>query len=186
MGKGLRLDPANPKDREFMMKTKAASGETLWEQHRQSIKGSIVIQGQAYSKPLGINDGHKKLNMFRNNRPTAFGRQWGSDWELDCYMVLRDLQGKCLIKDLEIQAEYSFEVNGTHIAKAVLDFRFRLMDQARTLVVADAKSKGTSQMLRWRYQRKLMKACHGIDVLVFYSGETDVQKSVLQMEHASI
>jgi len=186
MGKSARLDPANSKDREFMMKTKTADGRSLWDQYQDTVKGSMVTQERVMEKPSGVDQGAKKLNMFRNNKPYAFGRRWGSDWELQCYMVLKDMQGRCLITGLEIQVEYSFEVNAVHIAKTVLDFRFRLMDSARTLVVADAKSIETAKMLRWRYQSKLMKACHGIDVAVFYKGSTDVQKSVLQMERARI
>jgi hypothetical protein len=63
------------------------------------------------------------------------------------------------IADLERQIRYVFEVNGVRVCAYIADFRYRFKG---SVVVEDCKGFRTPE---YKLKRKLMMACHGIDIL---------------------
>lgn len=75
------------------------------------------------------------------------------------------------IEDLELQVVYKMEVNGMLVCKYLADFRYR---QNGEVVVEDVKGVSTPVYL---LKKKLMKACHGIDISEWRGRATSVKKS---------
>jgi hypothetical protein len=65
------------------------------------------------------------------------------------------------IRDLQLQVKYSLDVNGVHICNYYADFVYHDY-RTETTVVEDSKGK---RIQPYPIKAKLMKACHGIDIL---------------------
>lgn len=95
------------------------------------------------------------------------GIRFASRLEADVYQVLRIRQAAGQIECLRRQVRFSlFAGSGEHIGTYAADFVFDEKGQDGTFkrVVADAKSEHTRTLAAWRRTRKLMMACHAIDV----------------------
>lgn len=88
------------------------------------------------------------------------GHRFASKKEAGRYAELRLLQQAGVIADLVLQPRFDLVVNGQKICRYFADFRYT---DGGVDVVEDVKSQGTKTPV-YRLKRKLMKACHGIEV----------------------
>lgn len=86
------------------------------------------------------------------------------------YLFLKSRLEAGEITNLERQCSYRLEVNGHKIADYRPDFRYRLEGVE---VIEDFKSKATITPV-FRLKSKMMKALHGIDVLIVLKPDTPV------------
>jgi hypothetical protein len=94
----------------------------------------------------------------------ADGYVFDSKREHKRYEVLKLLVAAGEIEELEVHPEpYKLVVNGVQIAKYIADFRYRDGDTG-LIVVEDVKSSGTAKARDYRIRKKLMLACHGIEI----------------------
>lgn len=99
---------------------------------------------------------------FNNRRTVVDGLTFDSRGEAARYSVLKGRADRGEITALETQARYRLEVNGLKIADYRADFRYQV-DGVE--VVEDFKSPATITPT-FKIKRKLMKALHGIDILI--------------------
>ena len=96
------------------------------------------------------------------NVPTIVdGYRFDSGSEANRYCELKQLQAAGEISGLEVdkkQLRYPLVVNGIKICTYVADYRYVERGQ---LIVEDRKGKRTRDYVM---KRKLMKACHGIEI----------------------
>lgn len=76
-----------------------------------------------------------------------------------CDLVLLERAGE--IKHLAVHFPYSITVNGVHVCNYEADFTY---EQGGKTVVEDVKSEWTRTLPVYRIKRKLMLACHGIEI----------------------
>lgn len=94
------------------------------------------------------------------NKPTVFeGISFHSKREAKRYAELSLLHKAGRISDLQTQVKYDLIVNGVKIATYRADFVYT---ENGNRVVEDAKGYPND---RWPMKKKLMKACHGIEVI---------------------
>ena len=93
-------------------------------------------------------------------KTTVDGLTFPSKREANRYALLRILEKGGKIQNLEVQPTYDIAINGTHVCKVKLDFRYFDIDRNR-IVIED--SKGMDNPLS-RLKRKLVEAAHGIIV----------------------
>lgn len=99
---------------------------------------------------------------FNNRRTVVDGITFDSKGEASRYVVLKRRADAGEITNLETQASYRLEVNGQKIAIYRADFRY-LVEGVE--VVEDFKSPATVTPT-FKLKAKLMKAIHGIDILI--------------------
>jgi uncharacterized protein YegP (UPF0339 family) len=99
-------------------------------------------------------------SKYGNVRTTVDGQTFASKREAARYQALRVYLNAGLIADLETQVVYRFEVNGVKVGRYSADFRYRNTVTGET-VVEDSKGYRPRD---WSRTKKLMRACHGIDV----------------------
>ena len=127
---------------------------------RISVKGRTVhLLDQAVHEP--------KPAKYKAVPTMADGIKFDSGLEAKVYrdLKLREKAGE--IYGLRRQVKFSlFAGGGEHIGTYTADFVFdeKGPDGTFKRVVADAKSPHTRTLAAWRRTRKLMLACHGIDV----------------------
>ena len=96
------------------------------------------------------------------NRKTEFnGQRYDSKAEARRAMELRALEMAGEITGVETQVTYRLVVNEMLVCKYVADFRYHDVRTGLT-VVEDVKGVRTPV---YRLKRRLMRACHGIDVV---------------------
>jgi len=102
----------------------------------------------------------------QQRRPQKFGAQpvtteeghFASQREHQRWCVLKLMQRAGQISNLERQVQFSFDVNGHHIAKYVADF---IYFENGERVVEDSKGVATDV---YRLKRKLLRALYGITI----------------------
>jgi hypothetical protein len=99
-------------------------------------------------------------SKYRAVRTTVDGVTFASRAEANRWQELRLLERAGHIADLEYQPRYPLRVNGIVVATYVADSRYRDVLRDR-LVVEDVKGVRTPV---YRLKKKLMRACHGIDI----------------------
>ena len=168
----MKLSTSNPEDRKLLARIKGQSGRSLLEEQ------------ELHEASLGSQVKEKKHNKYRNEKfIDGDGIKWASLWEYNCWLILRDIEKKGIIRSLKRQRIFKFVHNGIHIATARLDFSFEIEVQGNWIeIIADAKSEIISKMQRFLWQTKMMQAFYQIDILVFIKGRTDVQKEVYNLK----
>lgn len=102
-------------------------------------------------------------HKFRAIPTTVDGIRFPSKREAKRYQELKLLEKAGEITHLELQVPYEIAVNGQKICKYIADFRYYLWDgQTGKQTVEDCKGYRTPE---YRLKKKLMLACHGIEVL---------------------
>src|SRR5215472_9296772 len=102
--------------------------------------------------------------MKYRNRPTTIDNiTFASRLEARRYSELALLQWSGHISDLQTQVPYDLQVNGVHVCTYVADFTYR--DEYGVQHIEDAKGIATSV---YKLKKKLMRACHGIDIEEYY------------------
>lgn len=113
-------------------------------------------QGQALlSKP-------KRGNKYGAKRTLLDGICFDSKAEASFYAALKQREKAGEVTDIERQREYDLMVNGVLVARYRADFVF-FDRRVRARRVIDVKGVATRD---FTMKRKLMKACHGIEVEV--------------------
>jgi hypothetical protein len=92
---------------------------------------------------------------------TADGQKFQSHHEAKYYNRLLVLKRAGEIVDFERQVRYEIIVNGLFVCEYVLDFKVIFLDHVEHI---DTKSEGTLTPI-YRLKKKLMKACHDIDLI---------------------
>lgn len=99
-------------------------------------------------------------SKYHAKRTTVDGVTFASKAEATRWQELRLLERAGQIADLEYQPRYLLTVNGVVVGTYVGDARYRDVLRDR-LVVEDVKGVRTPV---YRLKKKLMRACHGIDI----------------------
>jgi hypothetical protein len=79
------------------------------------------------------------------------------------YGELKILQAGGKIKNLVCEPAYSIDINGHHICIFSPDFKYTDVTTGQE-VVEDFKSPATAKDPVYRLKKKLLRACHGIEV----------------------
>lgn len=95
------------------------------------------------------------------------GKRFDSKKEYRTYLNLRALEKRGEITDLRVHVKFSIfdpgmNCRGEHIATYKADFVFK--KDGKT-VVADAKSNKTRKLRDWPRTKKLLRMCHGYEVM---------------------
>lgn len=101
-----------------------------------------------------------KPSKFKNKRCEHEGIKFQSMLERRHYIRLL---GDTNVKNIELQKRYDFIVNGTKL-KTFYKADFRVEYQDGTVAVIDSKGRETSD---FKIKKQLMKACHGIEVILW-------------------
>lgn len=102
-----------------------------------------------------------RKNKYGAKRVTVDGIGFDSKAEARRYGELKLLQHAKEISGLAIHPRYDLTVNGMKIGTYSGDFQYF---ENGKLILEDVKSPATRTAL-YRLKKKLMKACHGIDVI---------------------
>jgi hypothetical protein len=100
-------------------------------------------------------------SKYRNKKCSYLGLSFDSQGERDRYIFLKDKQNQGIISELKNQVRFDLCVNKQKICSYVADFTY-IKDGA--LVVEDYKSTATAKLSTFVLKKKLMKACHGIEI----------------------
>jgi len=104
----------------------------------------------------------KKKNKYGNKRITVNGIHYPSEGEYKRECQLKIQQKAGVIKDLKRQVTFKLEVNGDLICRYVADWTYIIVE-TEVFAVEDYKGIVTPM---FKLKKKLMKACHGIDIWV--------------------
>ncbi len=102
------------------------------------------------------------MNKYRAIKTTLDGITFASKREANRYHYLKMRMLAHEICDLELQPTYSIDINGFHVCKVKLDFRYHDKLLGKT-IVEDSKGMDTPVS---RMKRKLVKAVYGVDVQI--------------------
>lgn len=110
-----------------------------------------------------------KRQKFGNKKTISNGRVFASGHEARRYAELELMQHAGKIRNLQRQVPYDMVVNAQHICTYLADATYerRSRDLGRDIwlpVVEDAKSVATRKRPEYSLKRKLMRACHGIEI----------------------
>lgn len=108
---------------------------------------------------------------FNNVRTVVDGFKFDSKGEAARYIFLKRRQDDGAITDLERQIRYNMIVNGQKICAYIADFRYQ---QDGVEIVEDFKSSATAKLPVFALKKKLMKACHGIDINIVMKADAIV------------
>lgn len=106
----------------------------------------------------------KKANKYKAKKVAFDGHTFDSTAEMVVYKQLKFRLMCGSIKDLRLQVKYELRVYGTHIADYVSDFVYTVSKTGKVEVV-DVKSSYTAKLPAYRIKKKLLKACHGIEIV---------------------
>lgn len=104
----------------------------------------------------------KQPSKYQNRKTEVDNVVFDSKAEADHYAVLKLRERAGEIEGLVLQPRFPIEVNGMKICTVVPDFLFWDVER-QEMVVQDTKSHPTKTRI-YRLKKKLMKACHDIDV----------------------
>jgi len=101
-----------------------------------------------------------KPTKYRNKKTVVDGITFDSKREGDRYAELKLLGRSGVIRDLDLQPSFSFDLNGVHICKYIADFAYQMDGEN---IVEDVKSEPTKTP-EYVIKKKLMLAFHGIEI----------------------
>ena len=96
-----------------------------------------------------------------NKKCSIYGIEFDSIGEKDRFLILLNAQNSGIITNLEMQKQFSLDINGVHIGKYTADFSYYKNGK---LIVEDFKGKMISRDFPLR--KKLMLAIHGIEIKI--------------------
>ena len=105
----------------------------------------------------------EKPRKYRNEPVMVDGIRFDSKAEARRFGELRMLEMAGEITALECQPRYRLEVNGVKVCDYVGDFRYVDTETGR-VVVEDAKGGDATKTRLYKVKKRLMLACHGIEV----------------------
>ena len=122
---------------------------------------SLKREPEKIAAPKRAKHGNVKIEIF--------GLKFDSKHEFSCYRTLKLREAAMDVRNIRHHVKFSlFCPGGEHYGVYTADFVFEereigTYDWRR--VVADAKSKWTKKLPAWQKVKKLMMACHGIEVV---------------------
>ncbi len=134
----------------------------------------VVRVGDIPGSRLGPDVIVEPLNLpkpakYRNKKTWCGGILFDSGHEADRWQQLAALQELGQIRDLELQPRFGIFVcemasgRGIEVASFKADFRYFDVEQNRVRV-EDAKSDVTKHETAFSLRKKLVEACHGIEI----------------------
>jgi len=102
------------------------------------------------------------MSKYKNVKCTYNGIKFDSKGERDRYKVLEIREKSGEIYGLKTQVKFPIVINGVKVCNYISDFTYYLKDN-HNIVVEDYKGVITGL---FTLKKKLMKAVHGIDVLI--------------------
>jgi hypothetical protein len=105
----------------------------------------------------------KKANKYGAKRIEVDGEWFDSKREAELYHQFKMLERAGQITDLQRQPRFILAVNDVEITKYKADFEYTEKGQRH---VIDVKSEATAKRRDFHLVRRLMRACHGIEVEV--------------------
>lgn len=110
-----------------------------------------------------------KRSKYGAVKTIADGKVFASAIEARRWQELELLQAAGQIRNLQRQVPYDLVVNGQHICTYIADAVYELdsvpgYPDSWITVVEDTKSKPTRKKRDYSIKRKLMRACHGIEI----------------------
>jgi len=103
-----------------------------------------------------------KKNKYGAKKITVDGVTYDSQGEYRRECELRLQEKAKIITNLKRQVRFSFNVNDVHVCDYIADWTYTII-KSNTAVVEDFKGVESDT---FKIKKKLMKACHGIDVWV--------------------
>jgi len=100
------------------------------------------------------------MNKYRNIKTVVDNIAFHSKKEANHYIILKSMLNAGEISDLKLQERFRLEMNGVKVCDYISDFTY--LDKYGLKHVVDVKGVLTQV---YRIKKKLMKACHGIDIV---------------------
>ena len=172
----LRLSLTDAKDREFLEKR----GVDLKALARDQRDKSILTLSLIHEKRLDASENVKeKPKKYRNKRIEHDGLTFDSQFELSCWLVLKDLEKQGKIFSLKRQVTVKFIHNGVKLMSSRPDFYFEVRgDNDRVIpVYADAKNPVTAKLRPFRIAQNMFRAFHGAPMVVFTT-YTNIEEAI--------
>ena len=104
----------------------------------------------------------KRAPTIKRKFAVIDGIRFDSIHEKDCYLELKFRERAGEIKDLKLQQQFEFVINGYRVGSYKADFVYT---ENNKQVVADAKPQGGYRTSHFKMSKKLMKACFGVDIV---------------------
>lgn len=101
------------------------------------------------------------MSKYRNTKIVLDGVTFDSLKEADRWAQLKLLERAGKISDLKRQVPFPLVVNGTKVAKLVVDFTY---EENGKLIAEDTKSSFTRKLPVWRLKSKMFAAQYGYPV----------------------
>lgn len=115
-----------------------------------------TMTAEEYSRTIR----RKRENKYGNKKVFVDNHQFDSKFEAKRHGFLRILEKQGEIQNLRRQVPYKLVVDGLLICTYIADYVY---EQNGKTIVEDAKGVVTRE---FRIKQKLMKAIHGIDILI--------------------
>lgn len=133
---------------------------------RKQAQAQIEIGRPRVAQPSTAVIDHPN-NKFYAEAVSRDGKRFGSKKEYREYLKLVARQDAGEIEDLRVQVKFGLfdpgeHCRGEHWCTYAADFVYR---EKGKLVVADAKSEHTRRLREWPRVKKMMRACHGHEVI---------------------
>lgn len=128
-------------------------------------RGEVVHTAQT----LALEAPPEKRQKFGNKKTVVDGIVFDSGHEADRYLELKLLEAAGEIRNLDLQPKFGIFAcelasgKGIEVASFKADFRYVDVKQNRTRI-EDAKSEGTKGETAYRLRKKLVEACHSIEI----------------------
>lgn len=103
------------------------------------------------------------MRKYNNKKCTYKGMKFDSIGERDWYKTLELLELAGEISELKTQVKFPIVINNVKVCSYIADYTYK--DKQGKYIVEDFKGVQTSI---FKLKKKLMKAVHGIDVLLTF------------------
>lgn len=111
------------------------------------------------------------MNKFRASPIVVDGMRFHSKGEAKRFSELRLMLRAGEIERLQRQVMFPLTVNGQLITTYIADFEYHKLP-SHERIVEDFKSPATAKLPEFIIKKKLLKAIHGIDLLITGKGST--------------
>lgn len=169
----LRLSLTEAKDREFLSKR----GINIKALLKDEQDKAILTLAKMPEKRLETQETpHKK---YKNRKVEYDGLKFDSQFELSCWLVLKDMEKQGQIFSLKRQVTVKFTYNNVKLMSSRPDFYFEAKsDNDRMIpIYADAKNPITAKLRPFRIAQNMFRAFHGAPMIVFLT-YTNIEESI--------
>lgn len=175
----IRFNLADEKDREFLEKR----GVDIKAIKRDmQAKAVLTLESVGQNSPESTLNENKspKRSKYGNRIVVAEGVKWASQWEYDCWLMLKDLVRLGRINNLKRQVRVKFEHNGVELWRTIPDFYFEVEVFDKIYAVyADAKSEFSANTRSFQTGQKMFRAFYGYEMAVFLNKKgSNIEKTI--------